>query len=349
MQDVYMIGTPENVLSAIPSTSASAAGLADTKAYIAAMRAAGLGSATDIDEGGEGWDTGRELAAAIETAKSVTPSAVKTALEHQALVTGGIQVSRVLGSRIVGIDSAKFRRRIFIMTAVLAALFGIVESPITGYTYMSGPTLSLIGVVAAGFASFRRPGRAVAAGLVIDATGWSAMRRSRSGVARTWQTVRLAHGRTALDNVAAACLRDPGQWMIGTFWRPEAAPARERAWAAMESLGIGHLAAQLVDGLTLEAQRLTELARALASEPTVLLADEPASGLSAAQRSVLAEALTTISADRAVVVVEHDLDMLTFISGHMWAMVEGRLAYSGDVENFRSTPLYAGLRGIVQE
>jgi branched-chain amino acid transport system permease protein len=73
----------------------------------------------------------------------------------------------VLGSRIVGIDSAKFRRRIFIVTAVLAALFGIVESPITGYTYMSGPTLSLIGVVAAGFAAFRKPGRAVAAGLVI--------------------------------------------------------------------------------------------------------------------------------------------------------------------------------------
>ena len=73
----------------------------------------------------------------------------------------------VLGSRIVGIDSAKFRRRIFIVTALLAALFGIVESPITGYTYASGPTLSLIGVVAAGFAAFRQPGRAVAAGLAI--------------------------------------------------------------------------------------------------------------------------------------------------------------------------------------
>ena len=73
----------------------------------------------------------------------------------------------VIGSRIVGIDSGKFRRRIFIVTAVIAALFGIVESPLSGYTYLSGPTLSLIGVVAAGFASFRRPGRAVAAGLAI--------------------------------------------------------------------------------------------------------------------------------------------------------------------------------------
>jgi branched-chain amino acid transport system ATP-binding protein len=181
-----------------------------------------------------------------------------------------------------------------------------------------------------------------------DATGWSAMRRARSGVARTWQTVRLAHGRTALDNVAAAALADPGQWMLGSLWRSQAAPARERAWAALEKLGIGPLWAELVDGLTLEAQRLTELARALVSEPTVLLADEPASGLSATQRSVLADALTAISRDRAVVVVEHDLDMLTSISGHMWAMVEGRLAYSGDVQTFRASPVHARLRGIQQ-
>jgi ABC-type branched-subunit amino acid transport system ATPase component len=181
-----------------------------------------------------------------------------------------------------------------------------------------------------------------------DATGWSAMRRARSGVARTWQTVRLAHGRTTVDNVAAACLRDPGQWMLGALWRPQAAPARERAWAALERLGIGHLGARTVDGLTLEDQRLTELARAIVTEPTVLLADEPASGLSATQRSVLADALTAISADRAVVVVEHDLDMLTAISGHLWAMVEGRLAYSGDVGSFRASPVYAALRGIEQ-
>ena len=74
---------------------------------------------------------------------------------------------RSAGFRIVGIDSALFRRRIFIMTAVLAALFGIVESPLTGFTYQSGPTISLIGVVAAGFAAFRRPGRAVVVGLVL--------------------------------------------------------------------------------------------------------------------------------------------------------------------------------------
>ena len=181
-----------------------------------------------------------------------------------------------------------------------------------------------------------------------DATGWSAMRRARSGVARTWQTVRLAHGRTALDNVAAAGLPAAGQSILGALGKPRLAQARTQAWRALDSLGIGDLADQVVDGMTLEAQRLIELARALVSEPRVLLADEPASGLSGTQRTVLAEALIAISADRAVVVVEHDLDMLTSISEHMWAMVEGRLAYSGDVETFRTSPVHADLRGIEQ-
>jgi branched-chain amino acid transport system substrate-binding protein len=91
MKDVYMIGTPENVLSVIPNTSANAPALADTRNYIAAMNAAGMGSATQIDEGGIGWSTGRELAAAIESAKSIAPNDVKNALEHQTIVTGGIQ------------------------------------------------------------------------------------------------------------------------------------------------------------------------------------------------------------------------------------------------------------------
>ena len=72
-----------------------------------------------------------------------------------------------VGARIVGIDTRRYRRLIFVATAVIAAVFGIVESPITGFTYLSGATISLTGFLAAAYGGFRKPGRALLAGLFI--------------------------------------------------------------------------------------------------------------------------------------------------------------------------------------
>jgi branched-chain amino acid transport system permease protein len=72
-----------------------------------------------------------------------------------------------IGARIAGIDTRRYRRLIFVGTAVIAAIFGIVESPITGYTYLSGATISLTGFLAAAYGGFRKPGRALVAGLSI--------------------------------------------------------------------------------------------------------------------------------------------------------------------------------------
>jgi branched-subunit amino acid ABC-type transport system permease component len=72
-----------------------------------------------------------------------------------------------LGARIAGIDTRRYRWLIFVATAVIAAVFGIVESPITGYTYLSGATISLTGFLAAAYGGFRKPGRALVAGLAI--------------------------------------------------------------------------------------------------------------------------------------------------------------------------------------
>jgi branched-chain amino acid transport system permease protein len=73
----------------------------------------------------------------------------------------------VTGARIVGIDARRFRVGIFMGTAVLAALFGILESPLNGFVYNSGAAISLTGTIAAAFAGFRRPGKAVVVGLTI--------------------------------------------------------------------------------------------------------------------------------------------------------------------------------------
>jgi branched-chain amino acid transport system permease protein len=72
-----------------------------------------------------------------------------------------------LGARIVGIDNRQYRRMLFVLSAVLAAVFGILESPITGYTFNSGATISFTGFIAAAYAGFQKPGKAVIAGLGI--------------------------------------------------------------------------------------------------------------------------------------------------------------------------------------
>lgn len=71
------------------------------------------------------------------------------------------------GARIVGIRQSQFRAGMFVAMAVLAAIFGIVISPITGFVYTTGGTLGLFGLIGAAFSAFNRPGRAVVAGLVI--------------------------------------------------------------------------------------------------------------------------------------------------------------------------------------
>jgi branched-chain amino acid transport system permease protein len=89
---------------------------------------------------------------------------IKFTLGGKALEASG---ENAIGARIVGIDTRQYRRVIFIATAVIAAVFGIVESPITGFTYLSGATISLTGFLAAAYGGFRKPGRALLAGLFI--------------------------------------------------------------------------------------------------------------------------------------------------------------------------------------
>jgi branched-chain amino acid transport system permease protein len=73
----------------------------------------------------------------------------------------------VVGARSIGINSRRFRVAIFVATAVLAALFGVLESPLNGFVYNSGAAISLTGTIAAAFAGFRQPGKAASVGLGI--------------------------------------------------------------------------------------------------------------------------------------------------------------------------------------
>jgi ABC-type branched-subunit amino acid transport system ATPase component len=179
-----------------------------------------------------------------------------------------------------------------------------------------------------------------------EVTGRSATDRARAGLARTWQSVQLLDNRTVLDNVALCCVDSFRRPLWRMVLHSDYTSSRRKAASLLERLGLTYLAAQTAGELTLEGQRMVEFARALARDPVVLLADEPASGLSSGQRGSLAEVISQIGLDRPVLMVEHDLSMLTSLSDRIFAMQEGSLVFEGDSTQFLESPAYRSLRGL---
>jgi branched-chain amino acid transport system ATP-binding protein len=182
-----------------------------------------------------------------------------------------------------------------------------------------------------------------------DLTGTNATTRARAGITRTWQGVRLLEDRSVLDNVAIGYARHVGQSMVAAVFRGSLRTAREKARAALDDLDLAGLIGRPVGALTLEGQRMVELARAVVTEPTVILADEPASGLSRGQRLALADFLVELARTRTMLVVEHDIEMLERISTKLYAMIDGHLAFEGDITEFLASPVRLSLRGTSAE
>jgi branched-chain amino acid transport system ATP-binding protein len=167
--------------------------------------------------------------------------------------------------------------------------------------------------------------------------------RFQLGVSRTFQAVHLIKGRTVLDNVAVACLASHTASIVTRIGRSRLDAAREKAARTLADLGMAHLADREVSSLTLETQRMVELARALAPSPRLLLLDEPASGLSEEQRQRLAAVLTTLAGRTCVLLVEHDLALVAQVSERIFVLSGGRLVFEGGPADFRSSPVVNSL------
>jgi branched-chain amino acid transport system permease protein len=178
--------------------------------------------------------------------------------------------------------------------------------------------------------------------VVLDGTDITRLppnQRFYRGVSRTFQAVHLIGGRTVLDNVAVACLSSHQSGLVTRIARSRLAQAREQAAQALDDLGMGAIKHREVSSLTLESQRMVELARALAARPRLLLLDEPASGLSGEQRLRLAGLLHTLGAMTCVLLVEHDLDLVAQVSQRIFVLSGGRLVFDGGPEDFRDSPV----------
>jgi branched-chain amino acid transport system permease protein len=159
------------------------------------------------------------------------------------------------------------------------------------------------------------------------------------GVSRTFQAVHLVPGRSAWENVAVACLSSNHQSLFRGVVDTGMPAAMEKAEAALEFLGLSELRDREVTSLTLEGQRMVELARAIAPEPRLLLLDEPASGLSESQREALKSTLRSVSSITSILLVEHDLHMVAEIAQKIFVLVTGRVLFEGDGQEFYASEL----------
>ena len=166
-------------------------------------------------------------------------------------------------------------------------------------------------------------------------TAWKPHAVARLGIARTFQTTRLFPHMTVLENVMVG--RHPrtrsgfvaGMLNLPRTWREER-DVRARARAVLDDLGLGPDAEEAASNLSFGRQRLVEFARALATEPQLLMLDEPAAGLNIYETQELAELIRRIR-HRGVtcLVVEHDMSLVMNISDEVLVLDQGQAIAEG--------------------
>ena len=169
-----------------------------------------------------------------------------------------------------------------------------------------------------------------------DVSALSSAARVKRGLGRTFQINTLFGNMSVLDNVALGVAERRGganQW-----WQPASADqaVRDEALELLASLGIADDAAVRVLDLPYGKQRLVEIAIALGLRPKVLLLDEPAAGVPKVESERILEALGQLPAEIAILIIEHDMDLVFRFAQRITVLVQGVVLCEGaphEIEN----------------
>jgi branched-chain amino acid transport system ATP-binding protein len=178
------------------------------------------------------------------------------------------------------------------------------------------------------------------------------------GVARTFQSIDLFRGMTVLENVLMGRhLRMEADLLTGGLWfgkaRAEERRNGEVAGEVLSRMGLGGIAGVRASQLGVGTQKLVEFARALASEPRLVLLDEPVAGLSHQERGRIAAAIRAIHRDAGItlVVIEHDMTFVRQVCDRLIVLNFGQKIADGPTDAVLEAPavIEAFLGGVVSE
>ncbi len=174
-----------------------------------------------------------------------------------------------------------------------------------------------------------------------DVTGLAPYLITTQGMARTFQNLQLFQGLSVGDNVMVGRTCRMGSTLVGSifgspFARKEEREAKEQARSLLSLVGLERFMDEPPSMLSYGQRRLLEIARALASSPSVLMLDEPCAGLSQGEADELAAFIRTVSAQgTAVIVIEHNMRFIMGLVDHIVALNFGRKIAEGDPRSIR--------------
>jgi len=165
-----------------------------------------------------------------------------------------------------------------------------------------------------------------------DITGLPTHRRLSEGIARTFQNIRLFGGLTVWQNlwVAQNAPAHRAEQHFLARWLGGSRRAREETERLLDFAGLGHRKDDLATNLAFGEQRRLELARALATRPSLLLLDEPAAGMNAEEIAALDERIRALKREGyTIVLIEHHMELVMAVSDRVCVLNFGRKIAEG--------------------
>jgi branched-chain amino acid transport system ATP-binding protein len=169
-----------------------------------------------------------------------------------------------------------------------------------------------------------------------DVTGWNPERISRAGLGRSYQKTNIFRPFTVWENIRLAAQSRTPHVAAWLRLASNIAPANERAERALELAGLQARRNHVAGAASHGEQRQLEIAMTLATDPQVLLLDEPLAGMGSAEAERMVQLLLRLKEAHAMMLVEHDMDAVFALADHLTVMVNGQVIATGTPAQVRA-------------